>query len=768
MAFLEGDVPQIVEGIRRRVLRRTRAVVVTGIVPVADARLLREQVTDALRTDGIQDDDLVFADESALEQLHHLNRTRDLLLRTRRLVLLTAPDEAGLRKLLTATVDLTSAADLTFEVRGQSADPRVVLASLQERARAQTALVDLSGLLPSDVGATRLRVGDIYMDLVSPPPRTAGAMGPGETPSAPRAAAGKRLLVVGQPGAGKTTFLRMLAAEYTDTPPKDRLGIGPRTPVLVPLPAYTRALDERRATFPLLRFVSDWLEDQGTRGAGPVFESQPEEFLLLLDGLDEVRSAAVRRAVVEEVRRLPRETFVVMTSRTLVLDELTEDQLREFEVRPARSPGPEEVQSFLQRFFLARHLERSEEEARQAAKQIEGDAELRELSRNPLLLVFLALLHELEGRIPDRRSLLYGKVADVLLDRWERARARARGSGVGPRSLALGDTRRVIGALAWWMLDGGRDEVSTTELREELARIERDRGATPDQADARAEALADVLRTGSAVLTASPHGHWRFVHATLAEYFAGVEMARGGARWEQVLTDVFRADWQEVVTFCAGELGVRAEDSRLEALGRALLKKHRGGRYAANQVTLLGAVLREDPGFAQSTTRALVERFEATCFEPRYWPRSRPAVAQAFAETLTVAPHRTWGPILVERLRDRTRNPRWREDQLEVLVALPDALAAVGEDPTDTITTMIHCSIEVIAVAGWRARYEFASEPDKEAVVTEAMRVFPALRRSQVTGRWVDDFREDPLIWNLFGAAGLSGMENAVTTTTPR
>jgi hypothetical protein len=388
---------------------------------------------------------------------------------------------------------------------------------------------------------------------------------------------------------------------------------------------------------------------------------------------------------------------------------------------------------------------KAEEEARQAAKQIEGDAELRELSRNPLLLVFLALLHELEGRIPDRRSLLYGKVADVLLDRWERARARARGSGVGSRSLALGDTRRVIGALAWWMLAGGREEVSTAELRDELARIERERGATPEQAGSRAEALADVLRTGSAVLTASAHGHWQFVHATLAEYFAGVEMARGGARWDQVLTDVFRPDWQEIVTFCAGDLGVRAEDSRLEVLGRALLFKHRGGRPAANQVTLLGAILREDPGFAQATTRALVERFEAACFEPRYSPQSRPAVAQAFAATCIVALQRSWSEDFVRLLKDRTSNPVWREDQPEVLAALPDALAALGEDPSHAIDTMVRCPIPVVAAAGREARKKFVGESYEEPTSIAGIQGSPGLRRHAVhqesVGRPLHDFQ---------------------------
>lgn len=740
MPFIKGEVAGVAAAVTKCVMRLQRGAITLGIVPDADRPALEQAIRAQLGALAIPPEAAVLLHSPTaappIEELHRLNRSRDLLLRGARLVLLMAGDEAGLRAIREHTIDLTTTLDLAFEVTptGTPGDRAALREALRQRALTQSARVDLSGLLPSDVGAHRLRVEDIYMELVEVQPDGLRRETEATIPL-------PRLLLIGQPGAGKTTFLRMLAHEYARPEPADRLAIGARVPVLVPLPAYARAREERRAALTLLEFVGDWLVSEGIPGAGALAEA-PDDLLLLLDGLDEVRGADTRRAIVEEVRRLPVADgpAVVLSGRTLVLDDLTEEQTRAFALRGTRAPDPHDIESFLRRFFTARRLPAAEEQARHAAVQVGADPELAELARTPLLLVFLALLHELEGRIPDRRFLLYHKIAEILLDRWERARARARGAGVPGRSLALGDTRRVIGALAWWMIEGGRDEVSTSDLYAELTRIERARGATPEEAAARAAGLAEVLQSGSALLASAGDGRWRFVHATLAEYFAGVEFARGGARWEQVLRDIFRTDWQEIVVFGAGELGQRGDDSRLGLLASALLRKHaRGGRYGASHVSLIGAVLREDPGFPPPQLRMLVERFVQLCFEPRYWPRSRPAVAWALRDTARAAPQRTWYPLLREQVRIRLGAAAvWREDHDALAGLVVKVLTDLDLDPDPVIAALVAQPDGPLTFAGWRARYARAAPAEKPAILTAALEAMPGRGRFEFTGDFAD------------------------------
>lgn len=719
MPDVVGTIEEVRDASLRLVARRERAVLALGITPRGSGPRLEQMIREGLPPGATIEGMHVTSGDLRPLELARLNRSRDLLLRHRRFVLLTVPDEATLRAVRGATIDLTSTLDLSFEVLEAAAvDVETLLSHLIARAREGTAIVDLGALMPSDIAAAKIPVEALYLDLV---PLQSAARGDPE-----RALHLRRLLVLGQPGAGKTTFLRMLAHEYTASPPVDRLAVGVRVPVYVPLPAYARAREDRHATLSLVAFLNDWLVSEGI--PGPIsIRPLANRLLFLFDGLDEVRGGALRRTVFDEVQALAADAgaAVVVAGRTLVLDDLTAEPLRAFATRTLRAPAPEEVRLFLGRFLRARGKDRWEDEAQRAADRILGDRKLAELARTPLMLVFLALLHDLEGRIPDRRFLLYNRIAEILLDKWERARSRAWGSGAPARSMALGDTRRVVGTLAWWMIATGREDIAAPELRAELARIERERGATAAQAEARAEGLADALGGGSAVLVAMG-GRWRFVHATLSEYFAGVEVARGGARWRQVLGDIFRPDWSEIVVFAVGELGTRADDERLGELAEALLARHpRGGRYGAAHASLLGAVLREDPGFSPPVARRLVERFVDLCFVPKYWPRSRPAVGEALRETASVALSRTWGSGFAETLGTVTDRLAWRDDHGGVASVVVAARTDVGLDSDAVVRRLTASDAFGPACAGWRERYAAARPAHRDVILAEARRALP-------------------------------------------
>ena len=297
------------------------------------------------------------------------------------------------------------------------------------------------------------------------------------------------LIVLGDPGAGKTTFLKYLTLRLA-LGEGEALGLGARLPVLVPLSAYASALAERDV--PLDGFVARYYDDLGANL--PVKEMLDEalaqgKVLLLLDGLDEVKDQARRRLVVDRVV-----DFFLFAKAKGNKFLLTSRVVGYREVRPvAEGLGEctlvgfdeDDIADFLEKWTGALEraargdtdvaVEEAERERRELQEAVNRNQGVRRLASNPLLLTILALMKRQGVTLPERRVELYQNYVETLLKNWNLAR----GLGRPPtRDLDVVETVRVLAPLALWMHETspGVGLVKRGDLQRELERICAGRG----------------------------------------------------------------------------------------------------------------------------------------------------------------------------------------------------------------------------------------------------------------------------------------------------
>lgn len=256
------------------------------------------------------------------------------------------------------------------------------------------------------------------------------------------------LVLLGEPGSGKSTMLRYLALtlaeaglDHTVDPAERLLGwntLGEQQrllPVFYPLLRFSRWLTEHPAAHgtaeDLWTAIADYIDPahSSTSLAGIVRQRlHSGELLLLLDGLDEVATADARRNVVNAVRQFGTQhgqCRIVVTCRVRAyLGEQNRDwQLPGWTEAMLADWNLAQMQSFVDAWYheAAPSMEPARRATRIEAIQqaLAARAELRLIGQRPLLLTIMALVHLNDGHLPKDTPALLSRCIDILLAQWE-------------------------------------------------------------------------------------------------------------------------------------------------------------------------------------------------------------------------------------------------------------------------------------------------------------------------------------------------------------
>jgi hypothetical protein len=374
-----------------------------------------------------------------------------------------------------------------------------------------------------------------------------------------------RLVILGDPGSGKSSLLRYLALSWART---DSLRDTEPLPLLIELRAYNHWECLNGKSFPAyLHYASTW--HRFNQHTLDFLLKQPERVLLLLDGLDEIFDPIEREQVLNDIQRFCIEyphTRIILTSRVVgyQAQRLRDADFSDFMLQDLDAA---QIEDFLNRWHIDTFGDQGEAKRKQArlSNAIRDSKPIAQLAGNPLLLTLMAIINR-NQELPRNRAMLYEKAAEVLLQQWDTERALQAFPGMSDE-IDLRAKTAILHRVAMLMQQGGTDgkaanfitgdallKLIETYLRYELFF---------PQSHAAAVVLVKQLRERNFILCFLGADSYAFVHRTFMEYFCAADFVQRYHK-ERTLTDeqlleVFDQycrvdDWREVLRLICGQI----------------------------------------------------------------------------------------------------------------------------------------------------------------------------------------------------------------------
>ncbi len=422
------------------------------------------------------------------------------------------------------------------------------------------------------------------------------------------------LVILGDPGSGKSTFVNHLALSFAsqnenkDINDKKSNDIWPESagkvvPIHIILRDFIKSVPEsekKAEVRHLWEFICKRLRDQKLENADVLLEEALDNgtALVLLDGLDEItvkeKRVFVRNAVDEFAQRYDKCRLVV-TCRTLSYQkpewQLDKKMFPSFELAPF---DDEKIDGFITAWYadLARMGNLDTARADNLAARLKVSVTRKDLSLiadNPLLLTVMALVNTHKGRLPDARVLLYEECVEILLWRWEEIKSFDDDKQPMLQELLMEAGRTGIDLKkALWQLAFTAHKDSKKDNSESLADISKwdlIKGLSclhPDKNKDWAEKVVEIMNMRAGLLLERETDVYTFPHRTFQEYLAGAHLSVMPRFEDEVMKLIESSNlWREVILLAVGRLfHVSGETGRPLLLACKLLTSAKGDSEA--------------------------------------------------------------------------------------------------------------------------------------------------------------------------------------------
>jgi len=339
----------------------------------------------------------------------------------------------------------------------------------------------------------------------------------------------RKLMVLGKPGAGKSTFLKYLAMQCIEGNFQAN-----RIPVFITLKDFA----EIKENPDLFTYISQLVELPTSDALRKIL--QQGQMLMLLDGLDEVREEDTKR-VLRQILKFSDQFHLnqfVMTCR-IAAKEYTFERFTEVEVADF---DEEQISLFAQNWFR-----RSDPmKAKRFVQKLKENEPIQELTSSPLLLTLLCLVFQEKEDFPKKRSDLYQEGIEILLETWDAKRGIERDELY--KNLSLKKKQALLRQIALATFEQ-QNYFFKPELIEEIIEDFFCKLSSSDfkkeDLEVDSKAVLRAIEAQHGLLIERAKNIYSFSHLTFQEYFVAREIVANSA-YENLVEHLNEKRWREV------------------------------------------------------------------------------------------------------------------------------------------------------------------------------------------------------------------------------
>ncbi|BAZ31848.1 signal transduction protein [Cylindrospermum sp. NIES-4074] len=357
------------------------------------------------------------------------------------------------------------------------------------------------------------------------------------------------LMVLGGPGAGKSTFLRKMGLEAL----KGKKGEFKHgcIPVFIELKSFTSS------DINIEKFIAEEFRICGFPSPEKFTAKALEQgkLLILLDGFDEIPTKNLTEAITQI------QNFVDTHDKNRFLASCRtaayRSGFRRFSDVAMADFDDSQIQQFINNWFRKEEDKQTKtgDKCWELLQKPENKA-AKELAHTPLLLIFLCLVYDRSQNFPDNRSVLYRKALRILLEEWASEKRILRDEIYQGMHTELEEL--LLSEIAYTGFESNRLFFSQRDIVGQIKTFLASNLNAPQHLDG--EAVLNAIAIQQGILVERAEDVFSFSHLTLQEYLTA-QYIDDHRQVEKLVTEHLTDErWKEVFLLVAGVMRGGADD----------------------------------------------------------------------------------------------------------------------------------------------------------------------------------------------------------------